>query len=225
MTRLAPSPWPISSRMIASTSSPYVASSVSKPPRSANSMPVSSIASITSATVNSSSVSMSTTTSGVPSSCASKPRSRTCRKGTASSRSAMCPSSGTPSSRGMSRSDSTTLRRPPTRPTVSRSPARVERRMTAHASCPCSAWRAARASSPVGVAGASGMRRRYQRRPVRRPASHSRPARPRPPPGSPPGRRPGRGPEAAARWRWCPCPRPSRSGSRRRACRRWPGRW
>ena len=38
MTRLAPSPWPISSRMIASTTSPYAASSVSNPPRSANSM-------------------------------------------------------------------------------------------------------------------------------------------------------------------------------------------
>ena len=94
MTRLAPSPWPISSRMIDSTSLPYSSSSVSKPPRSANSTPVSSIASTTSATENSSSVSTSTTTSGVPSSCASKPRSRTCRNGTASSRSAMCPSVG-----------------------------------------------------------------------------------------------------------------------------------
>ncbi len=39
-------------------------------------------------------------------------------------------------------------RRPPTRPTVSRSPARVERRMIAHASCP---WRAAMASRAEGV--------------------------------------------------------------------------
>ena len=39
------------------------------------------------------------------------------------------------------------VRRPPTRPTVSRSPARVERRMIAHASCPWSAAIAARAST------------------------------------------------------------------------------
>ena len=91
------------------------------------------------------SVSTSTTTSGAPSSCTSNPRSATCRNGTASSRSAMWPCSGVPSSRGTSSSDSTTRRLRPTRPTVSRSPARVERRMIAHASCPRSASMASRA--------------------------------------------------------------------------------
>ena len=112
--------------------------------------PPSSIASITSATENSRSVSTSTTTSGVPSSCASNPRSATWRNGTATSRSHMPPGGGGPSSSGMSMIESATQRRPPSRPTVSRSPARVERRMIAHASCP---WRAAMASlAEVGMA-------------------------------------------------------------------------
>ena len=56
--------------------------------------------------------------------------------------------SGTPVSSGTSSTDSTTLRRPPIMPTVSRSPARVERRMIAHASCP---WSAAMASLALVV--------------------------------------------------------------------------
>src|SRR4051812_31809300 len=131
--------------MIAATRSAYASSSMSKPPRSARSTSTASMASTTSATENSRSLSTSTTTSGVPSSWASKPRSRTCRNGTASSRSATRPDSGTPSSSGTSSSDSTTRRRPPTSPTVCRSPARVERRMIAHASCPWSAAMASRA--------------------------------------------------------------------------------
>ncbi len=130
--------------MIVSTSLPYSSSSVSNPPRSANSTGTGSIASITSATENSCSVSMSTTTSGVPSSCASNPRSATWRNGIASNRSAMWPSTGMPSDSGTSSSDSTTLRRPPTRPTVSRPPTRVERRMIAQASCSASASMASR---------------------------------------------------------------------------------
>src|SRR3954454_4635432 len=131
--------------MIAATRSAYASSSMSKPPRSARSTSTASMASTTSATENSRSLSTSTTTSGVPSSWASKTRSRTCRNGTASSRSATCPASGTPSSSGTSSSDSTTRRRPPTSPTVCRSPALVERRMIAHASCPWSAAMASRA--------------------------------------------------------------------------------
>ena len=50
-----------------------------------------------------------------------------------------------PVSSGTSSIDSTTLRRPPTSPTVSRSPARVDRRMIAHASCSRSASMASRA--------------------------------------------------------------------------------
>jgi hypothetical protein len=46
--------------------------------------------------------------------------------------------------------DATSERRPPSTPTVSRSPARVDRRMIAHASCPWSAAMASRAE--VGVA-------------------------------------------------------------------------
>ena len=53
---------------------------------------------------------MSTTVSGVPSSCASNPRSATWRNGIATSRSKRRPSGGTPSSRGTSTSRSTTLR-------------------------------------------------------------------------------------------------------------------
>ena len=61
------------------------------------------------------------------------------------------PGAGGPSSSGTSSSEATTERRPPTSPTVSRSPARVERRMIAHASCPCSASIAARASVVSGM--------------------------------------------------------------------------
>ena len=67
-----------------------------------------------------------------------------------------------PVSRGTSRIDSTTLRRPPTSPTVSRSPARVDLRMIAHASCPRSASMASRAL----VSWTSDMRRPYFRRPL-----------------------------------------------------------
>src|SRR3954451_8120276 len=135
--------------MIAPTRSAYASSSMSKPPRSARSTSTGSMASTTSATENSCSVSTSTTTNGVPSSCAANPRSRICRNGTARSRSATCPSSGTPVSSGTSSSDSTTRRVPPTRPTVCRSPARVERRMIAHAWCARSAAIASRALGSV----------------------------------------------------------------------------
>ena len=57
MTRFAPSPWPISSAMTASTSLAYSSSSMSNPPRSAKVTSTSSIASTTSATENSRSLS------------------------------------------------------------------------------------------------------------------------------------------------------------------------
>jgi len=93
-----------------------------------------SIASITSSTVNSSSLSTSTTTRGAPSSWVSNPRSATWRNGITNNRSAIRPLHGGPPSSGTSRNESTTRRLPPSSPTVSRVPARVERRMIAHAS-------------------------------------------------------------------------------------------
>ena len=71
----------------------------------------------------------------------------------------MWPSSGTPVSSGTSRIDSTTLRLPPTSPTVSRSPARVDLRMIAHASCS----RSASIASRTFVACPSDMREPYFR--------------------------------------------------------------
>src|SRR5262245_43338578 len=66
---------------------------------------------------------------GVPSSCAWKPRSRTCAYGTRTSRSKRRSGSGDPSSVGMSASHSMSVRVPPTR--VSSSDSR--RRINAHA--------------------------------------------------------------------------------------------
>src|SRR5680860_1206504 len=114
MTRFAPSPLPISSRMIASTTSAYSSSSVSKPPRSVNSTGSSGNATSISSSGTSVSDSRRTTVSGAPSSWASKPRSVTWRNGTASSRSNRRPSPGTPSSRGTSVRLPTSLRVPPT---------------------------------------------------------------------------------------------------------------
>ncbi len=127
---------------MASTTTPYSSSEVSKPPRSANSTTSSGSAASRSSSGTSDSVSMSTTVSGVPSSWASKPRSATCRNGMATSRSKRRPSGGTPSSSGTSSSRSTSEREPPTRVTVAES----RSRMTAQASWDCTPRRAAAAS-------------------------------------------------------------------------------
>ena len=99
-----------------------------------------------SSTDTSCSASMSTTVSGVPSSMAAKPRSRTCRNGTATSRSALRPGSADRSRAGC-RAGS-----PPRgacRRSVPRSGAAL-RRMTAHAPCP---WICSRRSADGGGLG------------------------------------------------------------------------
>ncbi len=152
ITKFAPSPRPISSRITRRTMSAYRVSSMSNDPSESDTGRRGSSVS-RSASGKAYCSSTESACSGVPSSCASKPRSRICRYGTRASRSWRGPAAGTPARTGRSARVSYEPTVPSSTSTVSRARRGARRCSRAKAGAPGAVRRSSRAARLVTGSG------------------------------------------------------------------------